>query len=143
MARAQATGNSAGLAVSCAVCTVFLRFCTVLYGGYGYFTICLRLFYGYFTVILRLFYGYFTVGYGYFTAGLRLFYDLSTVILRLEYGEMASWEVPETEKPAQFKSDNPAPPGSKPILTFGGGCLSAACLLFRFNSSRWGYHALI
>ena len=48
---------------------------TVLYGGYGYFTICLRLFYGYFTVILRLFYGY-------FTAGLRLF----TVIVRLYYG---------------------------------------------------------
>ena len=88
---------------------------TVLYGGYGYFTICLRLFYGYFTVILRLFYGYFTVGYGYFTAGLRLFYDLSTVILRLEYGEMASWEVPETEKPAQFKTNNPTPPGFSPF----------------------------
>ena len=69
---------------------------------------------------MRLFYGYFTVGYGYFTAGLRLFYDLSTVILRLEYGEMASWEVPETEKPAQFKT-NKQPNPTRRVIPGGGG----------------------
>ena len=69
VARARAAGNSAGLAVSCAVCTVCLRFCTVVS---TVVTVILLFAYGYFTVILRLFYGWFTVLYGYCTVLLRM-----------------------------------------------------------------------